>query len=189
MLVPEVVPADLIMQVFVPALTDKIITLEVAASDTIGNVKAKIQHKEDIPPLHEHLSFEGTPLEDGRTLSEYNIHTPAVLHLALRLQGRMPIVVKTPTGKEITLDVAASDPIGNIKAKIQDKEGIRTDQLRLTFADKQLKDGRTVSDIGMIEWRIVLCSPEHLSAAQFQPSAQEASPDCEDFHPHKRARP
>ncbi|XP_033222186.1 polyubiquitin-like [Belonocnema kinseyi] len=136
------------MQIMIQNRTGKIRNFDVKASDTIQEIKAKIQEKDGFNPKHQYLLFEGEELENEKSLSDYNIRTKSTLHLVLtsdaNLDEQMQIFVRTMDGRSIICDVEPSDTIENLKIRIQEKEGVSQYQQHLIFKGKAMEDDKSL---------------------------------------------
>ena len=74
--------------IFVKTATGKTFTFKVKLTDTVWSVKLKIGDQLDIPADKlVPLIYAGLRLENGRTISDYNIQEGTTLHLVPMLRG------------------------------------------------------------------------------------------------------
>ena len=123
-------------------------TVDVDSSDTIDNIKDKIENNDGFPKGRQCLIFANEQLEGKRTLAEYNICKESTLLLVLYPcpRGNMQIYVKMLDRENTIIFTAeSSDTVNSIKVKLYEMEGIRPIHQRIIFAGKQLEDSRTLA--------------------------------------------
>lgn len=80
------------MQLFVGLITEgKTITIGFELSDTIMEIKRKIQDREDVPAECQVLLFRDKTLENDKTCEDYSIYDKATIFLTLRLKGGLSL--------------------------------------------------------------------------------------------------
>ncbi|PWA93154.1 polyubiquitin-like protein [Artemisia annua] len=136
--------------IFVEAPSGQRIKIEVEETDTIIEVKEKIEDKEGTLKDNQTLFFNNQKLRNELTISHYDIRKNSTVRLDVWLTRRkMQIFVRMVTGKNITLEIEKSDTVDKIKTKIRDKEGIPPDKQRLYFSGRQLSGCRRISYYGI----------------------------------------
>jgi len=127
-------------------------TLTTTGSDTIAALKLKIQEASDISVDRQLLMFHKGNVcqmmlqDDGLTLRDYDIPAAAKIQVLVGHPDGNDIYVKTLTGKAIVLHYKSTYTVADIKAQIQNKEGIPPDQMRLLSSERQLEDALTLGD-------------------------------------------
>ena len=141
-------------------------SIEVTGSLTVMGLKMKIESKEGIPRDQQRLyvlasdvkMYDGVEMDDDRTLEEHGIESDDRIRLARYITCenvvKKPlcqdhVIVKTLTGLTISVKVTANLTVMDLKARIQDKEGIPPDQQRLMIHGVQMEDDWTLEECGI----------------------------------------
>ena len=141
------------MKIFVETVFDEIVCLEVSPSESVQQLREKMQDKFPgylaIPLNQQFLIFGYSQLADHKLLGDYNIQNESMVRSFLR--GNTQVFVKTLTGKTITLSVECSFTVYQFKQQIREKEGIPIYSQRLFFVGKKLENARKLSDYQVVK--------------------------------------
>ena len=102
------------MHIFVTLPSSRVISLTFKEDDTVTNVKEKVEVREGLTVSEQRLMFAGKQLQDGMTMSSYNIHAEATLHLLLSLRGGSTPSIIFRSGRTMPVDFKRTN-IGDIK--------------------------------------------------------------------------
>jgi len=128
------------MLIYVKVFNGKTIDLDVESFDTIEKVKEKIQNIEGFSSSEQRLIFAGMGLEDGRTLSDYNIQMDSILNLVLRMKQ---MFIQINAGEPVVIMFFDNEKIEQIKQKIEDVVAIPIEKQRLFFNGELLENDKS----------------------------------------------
>ncbi|XP_041792761.1 ubiquitin-like protein ISG15 [Chelmon rostratus] len=125
-------------------------TLRLNPQDTVRDLKLLIQTKLGFPPQTQKLVFvngQMTPLsDDSKPVTSYGLQSGSQVSLLITQPATIQVFVKNEKGQVNTYDIKPDETVGNLKSRVQCREGVAVSQQRLVYQSKEMEDGRRLSD-------------------------------------------
>ncbi|KAM7485387.1 hypothetical protein LguiA_001396 [Lonicera macranthoides] len=150
-----------VMKLFVTIISkQKTIEIDAQIQDTIKSIKSKVQAKEGILSHRFSLFYDGTLLENNRTLASFDIKRESTLHLIFNPRDILSVSVKMPDGKIVKMEAKLLYTVGNVKEMAESRIGfpnrvfhklqrLLNDFHYLVFGGKRLEDCRDLASYGI----------------------------------------
>lgn len=133
------------MIIYVITIAGKLIPFDVESTNSVADLKLKIQEKEGISPERQNLIYFAQSLDDNKTLGDYSITNESKISLHFK-RYETEIVINLPKSDEIALEYEPSDTIQTIKEKIHNKKGFPIEQQQLFYRYNQMIDTNLIAD-------------------------------------------
>ncbi|CAG9320811.1 unnamed protein product [Blepharisma stoltei] len=140
------------MQISVRASAGNFIKLNAESSETLEDLKLKIQEKEGIPIDQQRLFFNYNELEDCHSLAHYNIQEQSMLYLVLGPRDGgilMTIIVEERCNNHYEICINSRDTILHLKCLLKDLSGITINHQLLLFGKNTLQSYSTIESYGI----------------------------------------
>lgn len=134
------------MKINIKLPTGKVVSLEAEPTETVKEVKQRLQKYQNVSMDQQNLIFIGRRLEDKHDLQHYKIRQDSILYLFSKFETSFKVNVNIANKKTTTISIEETETIFSVKNKISNKESIPVNQQKLIFGFKELEDKKTVLD-------------------------------------------
>eukprot|EP00833_Pecoramyces_ruminatium_P004752 jgi/Orpsp1_1/1178784/evm.model.c7180000066730.2 len=154
-----------IIIIFIKTVGGTVFDILVNLTDTILNVKHKIQGKEGVPADLQRLIVQGNELDNGKTLSNYNIQNGYTIDLVERIpknfeRNKIIIIIKALlTGASFQIEIEPTNTILYAKYKIQEKVKLLIHDQRIIYFSMQLEDNKTLNYYNIVNESVLILVP------------------------------
>lgn len=139
------------MDIIVRTPEGKELSITVTPTDSVRELKEKIEDDHSIPVEDQNLSFKGTPINDpSSTLEDHGIEDGDILDLEPN-NTTITVHVNTPEGKKLSVHVWPTDTVDDLKATIEHDHSIPVEDQNLSFNGTPLSDPDSTMEENGIE--------------------------------------